>query len=177
MNKSFSPKVDLNNNKDAIQKIKEIIELSNEPEEKVDQEMISVLENLLASDQDITASAVARLHPSIKATSSITRSRSRSKLLTQYKIRQDEMRTWQKRISKESHKKFALKMAEKDAEITKLKYQISLLTASHVAMIRAIGELGGFQKWAQFFDKFKSIRDELSALAALPKDVSGQSQK
>lgn len=174
MNKTIGLKADLQNNKDneAINKIKEIIELNNEPEEKIDHEMISVLENLLANDQDITASAVARLHPSIKATSSITRSRSRLKLLDQYKTRQDEMRTWQKRISKESHKKFALKMAEKDSEITKLKCQISLLTASHVAMIRAIGELGGFEKWAQFFDQYKSIRDELSALAALPKDVS-----
>ena len=39
--------------------------------------MREVLESLLANDEDITARAVARLHPTIKAASSIIRSESR----------------------------------------------------------------------------------------------------
>ena len=51
-----------------------------------------ILETLLADDEDITARAVARLHPSINAASSITRSESRRKLLAEYQQRQTEYR-------------------------------------------------------------------------------------
>jgi N-acetylmuramic acid 6-phosphate (MurNAc-6-P) etherase len=42
-----------------------------------DEQMRYVLEALLANDDDITARAVARLHPAISAASSITRSPAR----------------------------------------------------------------------------------------------------
>ena len=48
-----------------------------------DPEMRQVLDDLLARDEDITARSVARLHPQIKAASSITRSKERSRMLTQ----------------------------------------------------------------------------------------------
>jgi len=80
-----------------------------------------------------------------------------------------KMRAWQKKISNEFHGILFLRMAKKDSEIVKLKYQISVLTASHVAMMRAIGELGGFPKWLNILEKFKAVRDELSVLGAMPK--------
>ena len=47
---------------------------ANEAASADDGKMREILELLLTDDEDISARAVARLHPSIKAASSITRS-------------------------------------------------------------------------------------------------------
>jgi 16S rRNA G527 N7-methylase RsmG len=133
-----------------------------------DMEMVQVLDGLLERDEDITARAVARLHPSISAASSITRSESRSKLLASYQARQKEFRRWRGKLSKLSKEKAATALAEKDARIDELERQVVLLTASHVAMIRAVGEMGGFAKWAQFFEDFQSVCQQLTKMGAMP---------
>ena len=133
-----------------------------------DPEMRRVLEDLLSRDEDITARAVARLHPQIKAASSITRSRERSRMLAQYQERQAEFRRWRGRPGKLSGDAAASALADRDVRIAELESQVALLTASHVAMIRAVGELGGFTKWAQFYESYRSSRDQLAQLGALP---------
>lgn len=52
--------------------------------------------------------------------------------------------------------------------IATLTQQVEILTASHVAMIRAVGELGGFSKWAKFFQDYQPIRDTLNTIGAMP---------
>ncbi|MDZ5777320.1 hypothetical protein U4I94_23140, partial [Stenotrophomonas maltophilia] len=111
-----------------------------------DPEMRRVLDDLLSRDEDITARAVARLHPQIKAASSITRSKERSRMLAQYQERQAEFRRWRGRPGKLSGDAAASALADRDVRIAELESQVALLTASHVAMIRAVGELGGFSK-------------------------------
>lgn len=133
-----------------------------------DREMRQVLEALLERDEDITARAVARLHPRINAASSITRSPERSRLLEHYQGRQAEFRRWRGRPSKLSGAAAAGALAERDMRIAELESQVALLTASHLAMIRAMGELGGFSKWAQFYDMYSASRDQLAKLGALP---------
>lgn len=133
-----------------------------------DLEMRQVLDDLLARDEDITARAVARLHPRINAASSITRSVERSQVLAQYQERQAEFRRWRGRPGKLSGIAAAGALADRDVRIAELESQVALLTASHVAMIRAVGELGGFSKWAQFYESYSSSRDQLAQLGALP---------
>ena len=133
-----------------------------------DPEMRRVLEDLLSRDEDITARAVARLHPQIKAASSITRSKERSRMLAQYQERQAEFRRWRGRPGKLSGVAAASALADRDVRIAELESQVALLTASHVAMIRAVGELGGFSKWAQFYESYSGSRDQLAQLGALP---------
>ena len=124
-----------------------------------DREMRRVLEDLLSRDEDITARAVARLHPRINAASSITRSAERSHMLAQYQERQAEYRRWRGRPGKLSGAAAASALADRDVRIAELESQVALLTASHVAMIRAVGELGGFSKWAQFYELYRGSRD------------------
>ena len=92
--------------------------LMSEPDETTpssdDDQMREILETLLADDEDITARAVARLHPSIKAASSITRSESRSRLLAQYQLRQADYRQWRARVAKRSGADTAASLADKD---------------------------------------------------------------
>lgn len=135
---------------------------------ETDPEMRQVLDDLLARDEDITARAVARLHPRISAASTITRSAERSHMLARYQERQAEFRRWRGRPGKLSGVAAASALADRDVRIAELESQVALLTASHVAMIRAVGELGGFSKWAQFYESYRSSRDQLAQLGALP---------
>lgn len=130
--------------------------------------MKQILENLLATDEPITARTVARLHSKINAASTITRHPERSKLLEHYQERQEQYRRWSGRVSKQSKAVTSAALADKDLRIAELEKQVALLTASHVAMIRAVGELGGFGKWAQFFANYRELRIELERLGALP---------
>ncbi|MEX3845510.1 hypothetical protein [Paraburkholderia sp. BR10882] len=133
-----------------------------------DGQMREILETLLADDEDITARAVARLHPTIKAASSITRSESRSRLLAEYQQRQSAYRRWRGRIAKRSGADTAASLADKDIRIAELESTVQLLTASHLAMLRAVGELGGFSKWAKFYEHNREARDKLAELGAIP---------
>ncbi|QDQ82278.1 hypothetical protein [Paraburkholderia megapolitana] len=136
-----------------------------------DDQMREILETLLANDEDITARAVARLHPSINAASSITRSESRSKLLAEYQRRQSEYRRWRGRVAKRSGADTAASLADKDIRIAELEATVQLLTASHLAMLRAVGELGGFSKWARFYEQYRDARDKLAELGAIPEST------
>jgi hypothetical protein len=140
----------------------------NKIEPDSDEQMHEILETLLASDEDITARAVARLHPSINAASSITRSESRSKLLAGYQQRQAEYRRWRGRVARRSGADTAASLADKDIRIAELEATVQLLTASHLAMLRAVGELGGFSKWARFYEQYRDARDKLAKLGAIP---------
>jgi hypothetical protein len=130
--------------------------------------MRETLEMLLERDDDITARAVARLHPTIRAASSITRSETRSALLAEYQHRQNEYRRWRGRVGKKSGVHVAATIADKDIKIADLASQVALLTASHLVMLRAVGELGGFGKWAAFYEQFREARQQLDRLGATP---------
>lgn len=133
-----------------------------------DPEMEKILLEMLDNDEEITARGVIRRHSGLKAASSITRNTERSALLAKYQAKQDEFQMWRKRMGKRSKDSTAMNMADKDIRIAELERQVELLTASHVAMIRAVGELGGFSKWAKFYDNYKSVREELAKMGALP---------
>lgn len=134
-----------------------------------DVEMQKILEELLAKDVTITAREVARLHPKIKAASSITRHTGRRLLLEGYQARQNEYRGWSTKLAKQSKANMAAMLADKDIRIAELEGQVELLIASHVAMIRAVGELGGFKKWLQFFEGYRELIVKLETLGALTK--------
>jgi hypothetical protein len=131
-----------------------------------DDEMEAILKLMLDNNEDITARAVIRRHTQLKAASSITRSKDRAALLAHYQEKQAELRNWQKRVTKKSKDTMAKDLAERDMRIAELERQVEILTASHVAMIRAVGELGGFTQWATFFQDYQSIRNTIGELNA-----------
>lgn len=133
-----------------------------------DHEMEEILRTMLETDEDITARGVIRRHSSLSAASSITRNPARSRMMAKYQARQKEFRGWRTRLAKRSRDSAAMGMAEKDIRIDELERHVELLTASHVAMLRAVGELGGYAKWAKFFESYKDIRNELMKMGAMP---------
>lgn len=120
---------------------------------------------------DITARAVAHLHPTIKAASSITRSDVRSKLLADYQGRQQEYRRWRSRVGKQSTVDTAAALAQKEQRIAEHEANVRLLTASHVAMLRAVGAMGSFSRWEQFFEKHQEAWNKLAELGAMSDNV------
>lgn len=136
------------------------------------EELIRILEQLLEADEDITARAVARLHSTIKHASSFTRSTSRSALLSTYQAKQQDIRKYIVRNRKRSREKVASAFADKDMRIAELEKQVEILTASHVAMIRAVGELGGYSKWLRFFQDYQEIVVKLREIGALPQNIA-----
>lgn len=143
---------------------------SSEKAESVDlAEMEKILQEMLEKDEDITARAVIKRHSTLRHASTITRSAKRKELLTRYQEKQDELRVWRQRLVKRSRDSTAMDMAEKDVLIGELKRQVELLTASHVAMIRLVGEFGGYTKWAQFFVGYKGVLEMLTSMGAMPR--------
>jgi hypothetical protein len=108
----------------------------------------------------------------IKAASSITRSDSRAALLAEYQKRQHEYRAWRGRVGKQSAVDTAAALAKKDQRIAELEASVQILTTSHVALLRVVGAMGGFSRWAQFFEKHKEVRRSLMISGAIPDDVT-----
>ena len=133
-----------------------------------DDEMKQILEDLIACDKDITAREVARRHPLLRAASSITRDPTRRALLISYQQRQKDLRQWSARTQKTSAASVERILADREARIAELEQHVELLVGSHVAMLRAVGELGGFSKWSRFFEKTSAARSTLATLGSLP---------
>jgi len=123
--------------------------------------LIGILEDMLERNETITARAAARKHPDIKHASTITRSSTRTALLASFQEKQRDFRSHIDRMQKRSKEKAASQLTEKDQKIAELEKQVNLLRASHIAMIRAVGELGGMRSWMKLFEDFKAARDDL----------------
>lgn len=134
---------------------------SSDEKQPDDTTLIEILEGLLERNEDITARAVARLHPAIGHASTITRSPARSALVGQFQTKQQEIRKHLGRQTKRSKESIAAELATKDQRIAELEKQVDILRASHLAMIRAVGEMGGMSKWMKFYENFKEIRNQL----------------
>jgi hypothetical protein len=145
-----------------------MIETNSCPPCPNDTEMLTILEKMLQENIDITARGVIRQHSELKAASSITRSKERSELLEYYQKKKNELRNWHKRLGKTSKNNIANELAEKDLRIVELENQVEILTPSHIAMINAVGELGGFTKWAKFFENYHDFVEQLNKMNALP---------
>lgn len=143
----------------------------------VDESILGILEWLLDRDIDITARAVARLHPSLKAASSITRNESRNTLVAQYRHRQNEYPRWRGRAGKRSGDQNAAALVDKQIRIDQMETTVALLTASHVALLRSLGELGGFAKWAAFYERFHEARDAIQKVGAIPVENESDSTR
>jgi hypothetical protein len=148
---------------------------ANNPPSSIDNEMEQVLQQMLDNDESITARGVVNKLEGLKAASSITRNPHRVARLKIFQERQKEFRKWQGRVVKSSKENVAQAIAVREIKIADLQRQVDLLTASHIAMIRVIGELGGYAKWAKFFENYQSIHNALLSMRAIPSPNSNSS--
>jgi len=123
---------------------------------------------MLNDDTTISARAVANRHTKIKSASSFTRNPDRLALISKYQERQSQHRTWQKKLKKTSSEKANQLLATKDERISELEMRNKLLIISHMAMLKAVGEMGGFAKWSKLFKDFQQVRQSLYEMNAMP---------
>lgn len=135
-----------------------------------DDQLRNVLERLLESDEDITARAAARNHPTINSASSMTRNDTRREMITEYQARQAEFRRWRGKTAHRGNAATAKLLAEKDLRILELEAQVQLLTSSHLAAIRAVGELGGFARWSEFYAGYTAAQRTLGTETSFAMD-------
>ena len=129
--------------------------------------LVHILEQMLEADETISARAVARKHPKLKHASSFTRNYGRTSLLAKYQADQKRFRMMRGRLPKRSNDQIAAEISLKDARITELERQVEILRVSHIAMIRAVGELGGISKLLKLYDGYRGVKNELDRLGLL----------
>ena len=126
-----------------------------------DEEMLSILEELLEKDITITAREVARRHSAFNHAASITRNSDRQKLLRDFQEKQALVRKLTHSAKKIAKSSLIADLAEKDQKIAMLEEQVQILTASHIAMLRVVGQVGGMEAWSSFF---KNLPEEKAFL-------------
>lgn len=131
-------------------------------------ELKAVLEGLLERNEDVSARAIARLHPSVKDPSGFIRHAERRALIEQYQARQAELRAAVGKVRRSSTTAAAAKLQATNERIRELEESEAARVASHVAMIYVVAEMGGTAKLLQFYKRFAPIRDALARDGALP---------
>jgi hypothetical protein len=133
-------------------------------------EFTNILEELLASDQAITAREIARRHSTLSSASTITRHPKRRELLESYQKRQGELRHWKSRLGKTSKDEIATKLESQQARIIELETTVKTITTGHIALIAAVAQIGGMGKLAKFYENFREIRNSLQDAGAIPRE-------
>jgi hypothetical protein len=128
-------------------------------------DVTAAIEWLLEHDLDVTARAVARRIG--VAPSTITRNTDRSNAVNDAYKEQVRLRAIAAG-NKSSRETLLAKLDRRDKTIAELERKVMILTASHRAMLMALGEIGGVAAWQKFFAKHEEMRQELIALHAIP---------
>lgn len=139
--------------------------------EQRDRAFVAILDAMLQENWTITARSVARRLEGGEHASSITRDPWRNARLAEWQSRQAELRRMIERTDKSSKSNLAAALERKDTRIRELEERVALLTASHRAMIHAIGEMGGMRAWSRFFDEYRALLDHLQEIGAMSTKV------
>lgn len=127
-----------------------------------------ILDDMLDAGVEVSARELARRHPTIKSASSFTRIAERRAILDRYRLDQERIQRVANSSSKQSRSSLTKQLVDKELKIEDLQRQVDLLQASHVAMLRSLGEMGGFGVWAKFFEESGPLRKKLQQMGALP---------
>ena len=132
------------------------------------EELKSVLEGMVTSNEDITARAVSRLHSTVKDASGITRHPERREIREQYQARQAVLRKVRGQVQRSGTAVAADKLQVALERVRQLEEAQAARVASHLAMIHAVAELGGTAKLQRFYKQYADIRDRLAREGSLP---------
>ncbi|RJG09053.1 hypothetical protein D3879_24905 [Pseudomonas cavernicola] len=120
---------------------------------------------MLEENEYITHRAVVRAVEGLGAASTLTRDTYRRELVAYYQELQRQRTQWIQRARKNSQSRLLNELALKDQQIRELEQQVALLSASHKALILAVGEMGGIEAWRRFFASYDQAKDGVSKLS------------
>jgi len=127
------------------------------------------LEAMVTENETVTTRAVIRRMADVfKNPADITRNAQRRALVGAYASKQEHIRNSIERSAKRSSAELERLLASKNAEIVRMQNEKKLLIASHRAMILATSQLGGFDVWKRFFERYQATVDSLDEMKAVP---------
>jgi len=135
-------------------------------------ELVSILEELLASDTDITFREVARRHTLFSNASTITRHAERRKIFDDYQQKQTDLRQWKGKLGKTSKEDTARKLASQQARISELEMTVKALTQGHLALIASVAQVGGMGKLSKYYESFREVRNQLADCGAFQEEIN-----
>jgi hypothetical protein len=132
---------------------------------ELDERLPKLLDEMLSSAAEITAGSVSRRLN--VAASTITRNVQRREQVFRYQQEQNRIKAVSARTDAVSREKLVRQIAERDEQIAELNRSVQILTASHKALLIAVGEMGGTAAWQRFFANYERIRMDLRQLSAV----------
>lgn len=134
----------------------------------VDVKLLEVLEQMLTDNEGISLRSVLRHLEGIGQPSSISRDEWRSRVLQSFQKRQDGLRTLMEKADKSSKTNLSIQLEKAKHRIAELEQRVETLTASHKAMILAVGQIGGMSAWKAFYGTYEAILDDIRKMGAMP---------
>lgn len=113
----------------------------------------NILKKMLEHDETITYRAISAQHPHFKYPSSITRNSERRKLVENYQAKQEFIRIKAEVLKKQSQSNLIDKITKLEEMNNILTQKNEALTLSHIALYKAVGELGGLALWEKMFER------------------------
>ena len=117
----------------------------------------NILKKMLEYDETITYRSIAAQHPHFKYASSITRNSERKKLVESYQAKQEFIRIKAEVLKKQSQGNLIDKITKLEEMNNILTQKNEALTLSHIALYKAVGELGGLALWEKMFERNSEI--------------------
>ena len=133
-----------------------------------DQSLLATLQEMLDDDETVTARGAVRRMGGVESASSLTRDTWRAGVIADFQAQQQRLRRQIAKTDRNSPSQVAAALAREKEKTADLERKVALLTASHLAVIRAVGELGGMRAWARFFTGYGAAVGGLRELGAMP---------
>ena len=130
-------------------------------------ELLRVLKEMLNEDATITARSVVKRHMLLNNASDITRKTERRELLREWQSKQERLRQENPGLEKRSRVDLVRLLATKEMSLDEVEAQRQALIISHVEMIKVVAAMGGMKKMREFYETYRTIRDQLVKAGAL----------
>lgn len=141
----------------------------NTPEARlVDQALTPALRDMLDDNETITVRALVRRMGTVGHASTITRDRWRMARVVEWQAEQARVRSQIERSDKTSRTNLANQLEIQKARVSELEAERNLMCGAMLAMVQAIGEMGGMRAWHRFFDQHSEALRQLRTIGALP---------
>ena len=141
----------------------------NSPQARlVDQALTPALRDMLDDNETITVRALVRRLGTVGHASTITRDPWRMARVAEWQAEQARIHSQIERSDKTSRTNLANQLEIQRARVSELEAERNLMCGAMLAMVQAVGEMGGMRAWQRFFDQHSEALQQLQTMGALP---------
>lgn len=134
-------------------------------------ELLRVLNEMFDENITITARSVVKRHMLLNNASDITRNTKRRELLHNWQRKQENLRKQSSGLEKQTIEDLVRILSAKEISLAEIEAQKQALIVSHVQMIRVVAAMGGMKKMREFYETYRTIRNQLVKTGALSEGI------